>query len=778
MKTLRQNRGRNKRALSFLVFLMFALVLILLSQNTIASSEETPNGTSVSSRGKMNGKIVFTSTRNRSQTSLGLRLWTINPDGSNPTELTNLQIPVPPKSMPPDDTRAKWSPDGTKIAFLSDRDLVDVDHNPSPYTIYIMDADGRNLRRLNLEQLMTLSPVNCTEIHSFEWSPDGTKFLLNAGNMVTGIGGCPAVRFSTEIYTVNADGSSLVKLTSDTNPSSSAYFMNTSPTWSSDGSKIAFTSWNQNGEGANTIEVMDSDGSNRRRIAHYGYQDRINGVSWSPDGSKILFVGPPKYGTCTNYVCSDLYIINPDGTQITQLTHYPASYGTYSGPRWSPDGMKILFERQLTDPYTHKLIDKYAIFVMDADGNNQVNISNRKSDPYDWLDAEPDWQPLLTPANEPPPSILGFSDGIFMATYPSTIQIIVKRTGNLNQMVSCDYQVRHASITGGLPSGSVTFAPGEDSKAVPFYYFSGGTFNISLFNNAGNATFVGGMRDATIIFAPSNYNPIDNSAYLVRQLYRDFLNREPDTAGWDFWTNNIESCGSFNSACIDPKRIDTSAAFFLSIEFQQTGYLVERIYKAAFGDATGTSTINGTHTLAVPIVRFNDFLADTQQIGQGVVVLQSGWEQQLESNKQAFAIQFVGRAGFTTAFPTSMTPQQFAEKLNTNSGNILSSNERAQAVALFGGASDTSNLMARAQALRQVAENQNLYNAEFNRAFVLMQYFGYLRRNPDDVPEATRDHSGYDFWLTKLNQFNGNYINAEMVKAFLSSIEYRQRFAQ
>ena len=73
-------------------------------------------------------------------------------------------------------------------------------------------------------------------------------------------------------------------------------------------------------------------------------------------------------------------------------------------------------------------------------------------------------------------------------------------------------------------------------------------------------------------------------------------------------------------------------------------------------------------------------------------------------------------------------------------------------------------------------EDQDLYNAEFNRAFVLAQYFGYLRRNPNDVPDS--DYTGYDFWLTKLNQFNGNYINAEMVKAFLSSIEYRQRFGQ
>src|SRR5438876_11478033 len=99
---------------------------------------------------------------------------------------------------------------------------------------------------------------------------------------------------------------------------------------------------------------------------------------------------------------------------------------------------------------------------------------------------------------------------------------------------------------------------------------------------------------------------------------------------------------------------------------------------------------------------------------------------------------------------------------------------RTTAIGLFGTVMDASNTTARAQAVRQVAENQNLYNAEFNRAFVLMQYFGYLRRNANDLPDI--DYSGYDFWLTKLNQFNGNFVNAEMVKAFITSLEYRQRF--
>jgi len=123
-----------------------------------------------------------------------------------------------------------------------------------------------------------------------------------------------------------------------------------------------------------------------------------------------------------------------------------------------------------------------------------------------------------------------------------------------------------------------------------------------------------------------------------------------------------------------------------------------------------------------------------------------------------------------------MTPAQFVDKLNQNAGGVLSVSERQAVINLFGNAVNTTNVTARSQALRQVAEDQDLFNAEANRAFVLTEYIGYLRRNPNDAPELSLDYTGYDFWLQKLNQFNGNYVAAEMVKAFISSDEYRRRF--
>src|SRR5437899_8830855 len=100
--------------------------------------------------------------------------------------------------------------------------------------------------------------------------------------------------------------------------------------------------------------------------------------------------------------------------------------------------------------------------------------------------------------------------------------------------------------------------------------------------------------------------------------------------------------------------------------------------------------------------------------------------------------------------------------------------ERTAAINEFGSATTTSDVARRARALRRVAENSTLAQQEFNRAFVLMQYFGYLRRNPNDAPDG--NFAGYDFWLNKLNQFNGDFVQAEMVKAFITSSEYRNRF--
>ena len=332
--------------------------------------------------------------------------------------------------------------------------------------------------------------------------------------------------------------------------------------------------------------------------------------------------------------------------------------------------------------------------------------------------------------------------------------------------------------------GVVTFAKGESTKTFPLLLINNSyvdssprTVNIKLVEAQG--AFLGTTSTAVLTIVDDDKtpgpNPVDDPRAFVQLNYFDFLGRFPDSGGWDFWTNGITSCGS-SQACIDVKRVNTSGAFFLSTEFQQTGYLVERIYKVSYGDAVANSTLGGSHQIKVPVIRFAEFLAGKEAVGRGVIVGQDGWPDLLENNKQDFVRALVRSQRFIDAFPISLTPPQFVDKLNQNAGNVLSPTERADAIAIFPGTADSDDIRARRHALLAVAEDADLVNAEKNRAFVLSQYFGYLRRNPDDPPDKPGDYTGYDFWLSKLNEFKGNFVAAQMVQAFISAGEYRQRF--
>jgi hypothetical protein len=266
-------------------------------------------------------------------------------------------------------------------------------------------------------------------------------------------------------------------------------------------------------------------------------------------------------------------------------------------------------------------------------------------------------------------------------------------------------------------------------------------------------------------------NPIDDSGTFVCTHYHDFLYRQSDQSGQNFWTQNIENCAPNDAQCRTEHRQDVSTAFFLSIEFQQTGYFVIRAQKAAFGSAK-----------TVP--RYAVFLRDQRQISNGVIVGQPGFQQQLDANKQAYLEDFVTRAEFTAQFPPSLNGPEFVDKLFANAGATPTATERSAAISAYG-SGDTAGRVA---AVKSVVESDSVFTAQYNPSFVLMQYFGYLRRDPDAAPDG--NFNGYDFWLAKMNSFSqpGENVRdetvalarvrrAEMVRAFIESLEYRGRFA-
>ena len=277
-------------------------------------------------------------------------------------------------------------------------------------------------------------------------------------------------------------------------------------------------------------------------------------------------------------------------------------------------------------------------------------------------------------------------------------------------------------------------------------------------------------------------NSIDDAGEFVKQQYRDFLNREADPAGLAFWTDNITLCsnparrpaGQTEAQCTLRQRETTSGAFFQSPEFQYTGYYVLRMYQGALGRQP----------------KLSEFTPDAQFVGAGILVNSQLSAAKINQNKADFAAQFVNctdatksRCAEFKAIYDGLNNQEYVDALFVKTGANPSTSERA---ALVNGLNAGPATETRATVLQKVVDGivvisegnqtftttygQAFYNSESNRAFVLLEYFGYMKRDPDDA--------GYAFWLGKLNQFNGNFVNAEMVLAFISSPEYRARFGQ
>jgi hypothetical protein len=275
-------------------------------------------------------------------------------------------------------------------------------------------------------------------------------------------------------------------------------------------------------------------------------------------------------------------------------------------------------------------------------------------------------------------------------------------------------------------------------------------------------------------------NPIDDARTFVKQQYRDFLNREADQAGEDFWTDNITKCldparrpaGQTVEQCTLRQRETTSGAFFLSPEFQYTGYFVLRMYQGALGRQP----------------KLSEFIPDAQFVGNGIVVNGQLSGAKINQNRADFAAQFVNcvdatkyRCAEFKSIYDPLTNQQFVDKLFQTTGVNASAADRTALVNGLNGATET-----RATVLQKVVDgtvvvgegNQQFtttyghafYDQQFTQAFVQLEYFGYMKRDPDEA--------GYAFWLGKLNQFNGDFVAAEMVLAFISSPEYRARFGQ
>ena len=481
-------RTRKSTAARYLTLLITGTLLVVASTPATRRSSAAPHVSPNPVRGRHNGKIVFISDRHYK----GLSVWSMNPDGSSPTRLTDDKSRTQklPDFSPVYDSSPVWSPDGTKIAFISNRDYL--------FSLYVMNADGSNARLLADRPLEPAGPA---------WSPDGEKIAFTSG---TGFG-VGMSRPSADIYVLNVDGSGVTQLTRDAGA-------NGGPSWSPDGKQIAFVS--DRGDGKARIWIMNADGSNPRILPNSQNTNSEGFLgsqpAWSPDGTKILFTA---YDACENQGAVSIYVTNADGGKSQRLTKDSNGCGWYSSPKWSPDGTKILASLSIKTGTT--LEPAPQIVVMNADGSNQINISNRGKYVFNSLlatysDGQADWQPLPAPTSFAS-SVIGFSASSYTVyDNAGTVPITVTRTGNVNDVASCFYITLTPDMLIQHPepasTGTLRFARGESSKTIslPIIHYIGNltwTYKMVLSDNEGNATFLGGIKEAAVTILPSNTEP-------------------------------------------------------------------------------------------------------------------------------------------------------------------------------------------------------------------------------------------------------------------------------
>ena len=243
-----------------------------------------------------------------------------------------------------------------RIAFVSNRDN-DRDHN---IEIYVMDADGKNQRRLT---------NNLASDHSPSWSPDGKRIAFVSDRDGHVIHGWP----TSEIYVMDTDGGNQQNLTND--PHSDRH-----PSWSPDGKRIVFSSDRDNDRDHNIeIYVMNADGKNQRRLTNNLTEDKY--PAWSPDGERIAFSARREGHVVHNLdITYEIYVMDTDGQNEQRLTE---NRNNDWAPSWSPDGNRIAFEADRKGDFV-----SFDIYVMDADGGNQQKLTNHRA----W-DGSPSWSP-------------------------------------------------------------------------------------------------------------------------------------------------------------------------------------------------------------------------------------------------------------------------------------------------------------------------------------------------------------------------------------------------
>lgn len=340
-------------------------------------------------------QIVFESQRsldgsNAANTNQTENIWIMNADGSQARPLTRATAERAHAWSP------HWSPDGSRIAFLSAMALDGSDalNGDEVYNIWVMNADGSG--QIPLTQLTVAAVADYPHPH---WSPDGTRIAFASSRALDPARDAVNLNGVSNIWVMNADGTDQNPLTSLT----ATDVMNYEPQWAPDGNRIVYIS-NRALDGSNNlidapassdawntfrirnIWIMNADGTNQQpltRMTSYWTGDSV-GSRWSPDGSRIGFVSRMSVdGSDRTSYPYNLWVINADGTGMTSITRITAASAHNSGFTWSSDQGQIFFhsERALGETDARNLNGTYNIWAIDQDGNNPRFLTDQTAGP-------------------------------------------------------------------------------------------------------------------------------------------------------------------------------------------------------------------------------------------------------------------------------------------------------------------------------------------------------------------------------------------------------------
>ncbi|MCA1643331.1 MAG: DUF4214 domain-containing protein [Acidobacteria bacterium] len=701
-------------------------------------------------------KIAFGFAPPNARSDTEVEIYVINADSTNLTRLTNNTL---------SDSEPSWSPDSQKLAFER------ATGGAGSQEIYVMNADGTSQTRLTNNSDADLNPA---------WSPDGTKIAFVGYR-----------NSNFDIYVMNAGGTNPTRLTSDpgidiqpawqTLPSSPEPTPTPAPTTAPTGYVTL------------TFDELPTQPAKCVHIGGVSFDYQTN----APASLNALY---GSFTATTKFVQDRALEVDPTGT-LTLNFDVPTSFLRFGITVNTTEALSPGITVQLFDAASNPL-GTFPVSVQPASGQNGALMLSENqftssgapvsravvtgstagrpfSKPLFALDnltfdrstaqktSTVQFAQAVSPVGESSPSV---SLNVTRAGDLSTATTISYATLDLSAIIRCDERVSFALSRCDYATtvGTLFFAPGESQKTISIPLINDAhaedseSFDVQL-NGATGDTALGAASRATVTIqdndSPGAPNPITSTdfSFFVRQQYLDFFGREPDAGGFAAWKGTLDNCPDpFNSNPASPSancdRVSVSTKFFRSREFELKGRYVFNFYKVSFGRLPHYSEII-PDMASLTAVDDAGFFARKAAFTDSFVQRQEFRNLYDALSNQQFVDALMGRYSLQQlTTPNPATPDNTADKIMLTRGELVS----------------RLNLgtLTRAQTLRAVAGSDEVGAAEANSSFVAMQYFGYLRRDPEP--------QGYADWLRTINA-NPSDIRS-MVNGFMNSDEYRLRF--